>query len=576
MKNNTRKILLAVLVVMTLLVSMATITASAADDSTVYLNPGNDWVGGEARFAIYTWGGPAGEQWIDMTDANSDGIYEGVVPAGYSNIIFCRMNPAYTENMWNNDTTYDRVWNQTVDLTLYAGGTFTITDPWGTGDGKGSNGSWEGGEIVEGTTPPVIVGPGVSDVEGLELAVGDYYLCGWLNDGAYGIEGDSSNLGTNKFVNGKLTVTFNTQSYVVIKDAQNNSYWTQAYITENIGTFYNSTTGAGEKMMVPAGRVDFTLYKGENDTFVLTYESAGHTGGTEGNPENAPVWEDYELITIYLGNSKEWFTPRAHIWYRDENGLDYAWTTWEEDIEFEIDENFYYYIEIPSICNYIIFRENNGEQTDDLQIPAGETNLYINGTGTWVKKDSFKPSAPPSDIESPVTLVVKNDAGWDQVYIYYWSINGSASVNWPGIEMEQGEDGLYYYTIPEGNFFVIFNNGIMDDTDPAFRKTADMKIPKDSKVLYNNIVLNNADGGDDQNWEHFVVEEKPDDNPGNNNDNNGGNNNDTPNDDNNNTPENPEQPKEMTLIQKLALKLLLLLRSLEETFKNLLGGFIKF
>ena len=543
---------------MTLLVSVVTITASAAEDSTVYLNPGSDWAVSDARFAIYTWGGDAGEKWIDMTDANSDGVYEGVVPAGYADIIFCRMDPTSTENAWGSS-----VWNQTVNLTLYAGGTFTVTDPWGTGDGKGTNGTWEGGEVVEGTTPPVIVDPGVSDVEGLELAVGDYYLCGWLNDAAYGIEGDSANLGTNKFVNGKVTVHFEVDSYVVIKDAQNNSYWTQAYITENIGTFYNSNTGVGEKMKVPAGRVDFTLYKGENDTFVLTYESLGHTGGTEGNPEDAPNWDEYELKTIYLGNSKEWFTPRAHVWYRDENGLDYAWTTWEEDIEFEIDENFYYYIEIPSICNYIIFRENNGEQTDDLLISTTDSNLYDNGTGTWVKKDSFKPSAPPSDTESAVTVVLKNDAGWAQPYVYFWSLNGSASVNWPGVEMEKGDDGLYYYTIPEGNFFVIFNNGILDDTDPAFRKTADMKIPVDSKILYNNSVLENSDGGDDKNWEHFVIKDdpnaKPDEKPGNTGDN-------TP-----DIPDNDQPAKEMTFLQKLALKLLLFLRSIEEMF----AGFFK-
>lgn len=565
MNKNTRKILLAVIVVMTLLASLATITVSAADDSVVYFVPGNDWMGGDARFAAYVWNN-TGNAWIDMIDEDGDGTYEGTVPAGYNNIIFCRMNPAFTENKWNtgNETDDNKpVWNQTADLTLYAGGTFTITDPWGTGDGKGANGSWEGGEVVEGTTPPVIVDPGTPDIEGLELAIGDYYLCGWLNGGAYGIEGDSANLGTNKFVNGKVSVTFNEQSYVVIKDSANNSYWTQAYITETTGTFYNSNTGVGEKMMVPAGRVDFTLYKGANDTFVLTYEAAGHTGGTEGNPEDAPVWEDYELKTIYLGNSKEWFLPRAHVWYRDEDGLDYAWTTWEEDIEFEIDENFYYYIEIPSICNYIIFRDNNGEQTADLPISTSDATLFDNGTGNWVKKDSFKPAPPPSDIEEAVTVVLKNDAGWAQPYVYYWSLNGTASVTWPGIEMEKGDDGLYYYTIPDGNYFVIFNNGIMEDTDPAFRKTADMKIPTDSKVLYNNAVLENSDANDDKNWEHFVVKENPEDNtdpeqPGTNDPQQPGN-------------DNPEQPKEMSFLQKLALKLLLFLRSIEDMFK----GFFK-
>ena len=198
-----------------------------------------------------------------------------------------------------------------------------------------------------------------------------------------------------------------------------------------------------------------------------------------------------------------------------------------------------------------------------MAIPTDGNNLYDNGTGNWMKKDSFKPAPPPSDIEEAVTVVLKNDAGWTQPYVYYWSLNGTASVTWPGIEMEKGDDGLYYYTIPDGNYFVIFNNGIMEDTDPAFRKTADMKIPTDSKILYNNAVLENSDANDDKNWEHFVIKENPEDNtdpeqPGTNDPQQPGN-------------DNPEQPKEMSFLQKLALKLLLFLRSIEDMFK----GFFK-
>ncbi|MBO7196321.1 MAG: starch-binding protein [Clostridia bacterium] len=562
MKNNTRKILLAFLVVMTLIVSMATITASAAEDSIVYLDPGSEWASNDARFAIYTWDGPAGAQWIDMTDADSDGVYEGVVPSGYSNIIFCRMNPEFTENRWNTAEEWEidnrPVWNQTVDLILRAGGTFTITDPW-AGNNKGASGSWEGGTEVEGGsgTDTPVVNPENPDISNLELAVGDYYLGGYINGADYGIVDDASNLGVYKFVDGKLSMTFEQESYVVIKDSQNTHYWTQTYIQDTIGTFFNKdATGAGEKMYVPAGRVEFTLYKGEGDTFVLTYKSSGHTGGTEGDPANAPKWDEYETITIYLGNSKEWFNPRAHIWYRADDGFDYAYTSWENDIEFEIDENFYYYIEIPSICNYIIFRDNNGEQTADLQISTNENNLYDNATGEWVKKDSYKPAPPPSDTEKGVTVAVKNDAGWEQVYCYYWSLNGIASVSWPGEEMVKGEDGLYYFTIPEGNYFVIFNNGMMEESDPAFRKTPDMKIPQDNNVLYNNGVLTNDTGDDDKNWEYLLIENKPEDKP------------DTP-----NTPDTPndtpnDTPK-MTFIQKVAKAILLFLRSIEDFFKGI-------
>ena len=43
---------------------------------------------------------------------------ENPIPANMSSVIFCRMNPAYTEFSWNNETQADHVWTQTEDLTI--------------------------------------------------------------------------------------------------------------------------------------------------------------------------------------------------------------------------------------------------------------------------------------------------------------------------------------------------------------------------------------------------------------------------------------------------------------------------
>ena len=51
-----------------------------------------------------------------MTDDNGDGIYECVVPSGYTKVIFCRMNPGASANNWDNK------WNQTGDLTIPTNG----------------------------------------------------------------------------------------------------------------------------------------------------------------------------------------------------------------------------------------------------------------------------------------------------------------------------------------------------------------------------------------------------------------------------------------------------------------------
>lgn len=95
----------------------------------LYLIPNTNWKIDNARFAAYFFGN--GELWLDMTDADSDGVYECELPEGYPSVIFCRMNPNATANNWSNK------WNQTADLTVPTDGTNCYTIP---------EGSWDNGE----------------------------------------------------------------------------------------------------------------------------------------------------------------------------------------------------------------------------------------------------------------------------------------------------------------------------------------------------------------------------------------------------------------------------------------------
>ena len=98
----------------------------------LYLIPNANWKVDNARFAAYFFGN--GERWLDMTDADSDGVYECELPEGYPSVIFCRMNPNATANNWNNK------WNQTADLTVPTDGTNCYTVTEGTWDKGG--GTW--------------------------------------------------------------------------------------------------------------------------------------------------------------------------------------------------------------------------------------------------------------------------------------------------------------------------------------------------------------------------------------------------------------------------------------------------
>ena len=105
-----------------------------------------------------------------------------------------------------------------------------------------------------------------------------YYLYGYINGADYGT---GSAPGIYKFVDNKLEVTFDTDSYIALKKIYPNGfggnqvmgrYMTLAYTTDTTATFYNTNTGASEKMYVPGGvKITFTLVNNGDDTFTLSY-----------------------------------------------------------------------------------------------------------------------------------------------------------------------------------------------------------------------------------------------------------------------------------------------------------------
>ena len=114
---------------------------------TLYMKPNANWKEANARFAAYFFEGEV-NTWMSMTDADGDGIYECGVPSGYSNVIFVRMNPASTENNWDNK------WNQTADLKIPTDGTNLYTVKEGTWDNGGGTWSTFNAGSVEPTPDP--------------------------------------------------------------------------------------------------------------------------------------------------------------------------------------------------------------------------------------------------------------------------------------------------------------------------------------------------------------------------------------------------------------------------------------
>ena len=115
----------------------------AQTSATVYLKPNNNWNINSARFAVYVFEGQNTGVWYSMEevkDANNNGTgvycYSGINASTYPSCIFCRMDPATSDNNWNN------AWNQTNDLVIdnvEGGNKYTVAEgAWSKGDGSWS------------------------------------------------------------------------------------------------------------------------------------------------------------------------------------------------------------------------------------------------------------------------------------------------------------------------------------------------------------------------------------------------------------------------------------------------------
>lgn len=112
---------------------------------------------------------------------------------------------------------------------------------------------------------------------GMEEPIKDYYLFGFIDGANYGCESDYQTIGKYLFVDGKLVVTFQKDSYVGVKSGDNEKW----YMTDGWqGTDKTSVTlydaanlESSEKFFVPGGvELTFTLRENEDETVTLSYE----------------------------------------------------------------------------------------------------------------------------------------------------------------------------------------------------------------------------------------------------------------------------------------------------------------
>ena len=125
--KHTRKILVALLVLMTILISLAAVAipASAATNRTIYLKPSSDFLSSDAWFQAWTWGGSSGDAWVTFTDSNYDGILEATIPSDRTGMKILRKGPSHAANSWTS-------WAETGDISINSTKNCLSNSGWST------------------------------------------------------------------------------------------------------------------------------------------------------------------------------------------------------------------------------------------------------------------------------------------------------------------------------------------------------------------------------------------------------------------------------------------------------------
>ena len=256
-------------------------------ETKLYFQPNSNWKVDNARFAAYFFGN--GETWVDLTlvEGETD-IYELTLPAGYPNIIFCRMTPSATANNWNNK------WNQTADLVVPTDGkNFFIL----------ANGSWDGATTSWSTYTPAVVEPETPAV--VYTTVAEFLAAEVSDDVYYTLKGTITSVANTSYGNFDLTDETGTVYVYGLysEDGATNKYWAASgakladdIVISAVRSDFNGSAQAGNARFIelsspgtlafytvdPAA-VDFTSAGGEQDIEVFAYNTTAAVTATSDN-----------------------------------------------------------------------------------------------------------------------------------------------------------------------------------------------------------------------------------------------------------------------------------------------------
>ena len=355
-------------------------TPDPSEGSVVYFVPNADWKNDGAWFAAYFWNGTESGS-VKLADSDADGIYEGAVPSNMTDMLFCRMNPAYTEFAWNSEVENDHVWNQTLDTTV---GTSPYNYYYITG--------WDTGEWHE-AGYQVPVGPVTPPTTG-----GSFALAGTFNSW-----GDLA-MQDNNGIHSAKGVTLAAYDEFKVKDAAtwdvNFGAATVSYMNPN--NHIAVAQGGGNIAIVEAGTYDVYFDQANLKLYVVTAGTDYTTAPLQTVNGKEPEASEPEVTenVVYLKPNSNWAMDNARFaaYFWNDGG-----NTWVSAVDNDADGIYEIYIPTGYGTNIIFCRmnpsttannwTNKWDQTIDLTIPTDGKNLFTvkdgdwnNASGTWSVK----------------------------------------------------------------------------------------------------------------------------------------------------------------------------------------------
>ena len=529
MKNtNTIKRLFSFALALMMVFSMMpqiTLGASAAStDTTLYLKPNSNWTQSNAWFALYTWGGSAGEKWAKMTDGDGDGLYEGTLPAGYTSVIFCRMNPSKTALSW------DSKWDQTTDLTF--NGTknlFTVASgAWNNASGTWSTYTPPAPETqAPETEAPATETPAVNNVTVYCINSSNWAsVSAYVFDenGTYSAEWPGAAMTkTGETVNGfdVYSATFDAKYGNIIFNNNGEGIQT-ANLTVKAGQYYDVKGDAWYEKLSDVPAVDTSA----TDVYLVGEFNGWST--TDGEFKKAAAGDTTATVTMELEaeTTYEFKIVNAGAWTScgstitgDVSGLAFSGavdnnskitTAAAGKYVFTYDltanklavtypqaagEPTYYQVGFDTNCDAYIASQT--VEADGLVIepedPIREGFTFVGWYSDEALTEDYDFATPvtgdftlyakweavPVEPEEPetVTIYFQNNWKWEDVCIYYWGSAVDINPTWPGRAMElAGNDGnydIYTYEISTDITGMIIN-GIKDDGSGNRDQTPDI------------------------------------------------------------------------------------------------------